>query len=200
MNCHEFWERGMVEGAAEEVAHLKACAACAARYAAEQRVAAGLKALAAQWRKTEAPARLERRLVAAFRTEMGVAPPARRGAWLPVLSWGAAVAATITLAVLLMQGRQPQQVHHQRPGAVEVAAADAPYTMDVTAGLAETGFIPLPNALQIDPADEVDVVRMEVSPSTLIAMGLPVEEDEGNVQADVLFGGDGVARAVRFLE
>lgn len=200
MNCQEFWERGMVEGEPEGVAHLKECAGCAARYAGEQRVAAGLKAMAAQWRRTEAPARLERRLVAAFRAEMGVAPPARRGMWIPVVSWGAAVAATVTLAVFLMHGRQPQQVHRQQRSGVEVAAMEAPYTIDVTAGLDETGFIPLPNALQIDPADEVDVVRMEVPRSTWIAMGLPVEEDEGNVQADVLFGGDGVARAVRFLE
>jgi hypothetical protein len=81
-----------------------------------------------------------------------------------------------------------------------LAAADAPYALDVTSGLGESGFIPLPNALQIDPSDEVDVVRMEVPRSTLITLGLLVGEDEGNVQADVLLGGDGVARAVRFLD
>jgi len=200
MNCQEFWESGMAEGEAAGLAHLKGCAACAARRAGEQRVADWLKALAAQSRRTEAPARLERHLVAAFRTEMGVAPTARRSAWIPVLSWGAAVAAMVLLALFLTAGRQPQDVHRQPRTGMEVAMVDAPYNIDVTAGLNETGFIPLPNALQIDPADEMDVVRMEVPRETLIAMGLPVEEDEGNVQADVLFGGDGVARAVRFLD
>jgi hypothetical protein len=131
---------------------------------------------------------------------MGVAPSPRGGRWFAVLSWATAVAATVTLALFLMHGRQPRQTHRPNWSGVEVAAADIPYTIDVTAGLDDSGFIPLPNALQIDPADEVDLVRMEVPRSTLIALGLPVAEDEGNVRADVLLGGDGVARAVRFLD
>jgi anti-sigma factor RsiW len=200
MNCQEFWESGLVESEAAEAAHLQQCAACAARYAGEQHVAAGLKALAAQWRRTEAPARVEGRLVAAFRREMGAAPARRPLVWFPALTWAAAVAATVILALFLMQGRQPQETRRPARNTIELAAADAPYMIDVPADLEKTGFIPLPNALQIDPADEVDVVRMEVPRSTLIALGLAVEEDEESVQADVLLGGDGVARAVRFLE
>ena len=199
MNCQEFRESGWMEDEAAGLAHVRECAACAALQAREQRVAAGLKALAVQWRRTEAPARVERRLVAAFRMEMGVAPEPRRGAWFPVLTW-AALAATVVLAVFLTHGRQPQQTNRQTRSGVEVAAADVPYTIDVTPGLGESGFIPLPNALQIDPADEMDVVRMEVPRSTLLAMGLPMGEEGGNVQADVLLGGDGVARAVRVLD
>jgi hypothetical protein len=200
MNCQEFWESGLAERAATAAGHLRECPGCAARHAGEQHVAAGLKALAAQWRRTEAPARVEARLLVAFRSEMGVAPAPRRGIRLPLLTWGVAVAATVMLALFLVHTRQPQEVRRPDRNVVEVAMADAPYNIDVTADLEETGFIPLPNALQIDPSDEVDVVRMEVPRATLIALGLPVEEDEGNVQADVLLGGDGVARAVRFLE
>jgi hypothetical protein len=200
MNCQEFWESGFVESDAAGLAHLNECPGCAALHAKEQRVAVGLKALGAQRRRTEAPARVERRLLAAFRNEMGAAPVPRRGAWFPVLTWGTAVAAMVTLALFLMHGRQPQQVHRQSRSGVELAAADGPYPIGVTAGLDESGFIPLPNAELLDPADEVDVVRMEVPLSTLIALGLPVGEDERNVQADVLLGGDGVARAVRFLD
>ena len=200
MNCQKFRERGLVEQDAAVLAHLRDCAACAARQAGEQRIAAGLKALAAELRRTEAPPRMERRLVAAFRAEMGVAPAPRGSAWYPVLSWGAAFAATVTLALFLMPGRHPQRVHRPVLSGTEAAALEPPYSIDVTAGLDESGFIPLPNALQIDPSDEVDMVRMEVPRSTLIALGFPVGEDEGNVQADVLLGGDGVARAVRFLD
>jgi hypothetical protein len=200
MNCQDFWESGFEGSEAAGLAHLRDCAKCAALHQQEQRVAAGLKALAAHWRRTEAPARVERRLVAAFRTEMGVAPEPRRASWFPMLTWGAAVAATITLALFLMHGRQPQQTHRGTRSSGEMAALEVPYTIDVTAGLDDSGFIPLPNAEQFDPADEVDVVRMELPPSTLLAMGLPVGENEENVQADVLFGGDGVARAVRFLD
>jgi hypothetical protein len=200
MSCEEFRESGFAENEAAGLAHLRECAPCAARYAAEQRVTAGLRSLAAQSRRTEAPPRVERRLLAAFRNEMGVVPAARGGAWFPVLTWGAALAATVTLALFLMHPRQPQQVHRPLRNGLELADAVVPYTVDVGVGLEETGFIPLPNALQIDPADEVDVVRMEVPQSALIALGLPVGEEEGNVQADVLLGGDGVARAVRFLD
>jgi hypothetical protein len=198
MSCEEFWESGVAEN--EAARHVRECAACAARYSAEQRVADGLKELAARWRRTEAPPRVERRLLAAFRSEMGVVPATRGGAWFPVLTWGAALAATVTLALFLMHPRQPQEVRRPSRNGVELAEADMPYSVDVTAGLEETGFIPLPNALQLDAADEVDMVRMEVPRSTLLALGLPMGEDEGNVQADVLLGGDGVARAVRFLD
>jgi len=200
MNCQEFWESGFVESDAAGLAHLKDCARCAAIHRREQQVAAGLRALATQSRRTEAPARLERRLLAAFRTEMGVAPEPRASKWFPVLAWGAAVAATAILAAFLIIGRQPQQSNRPTHTTVEVASADVPYTIDVTAAIDQNGFIPLLNAEQLDPTDEVDVVRMEVPRSTLLALGLPVGEDEGNVQADVLLGGDGVARAVRFLD
>jgi hypothetical protein len=200
MNCQEFGAGELVEHDAARLSHLRDCAACAARHAGEQRLAVGLKALAGQLRRTEAAPRVERRLVAAFRAEMGVAPAPRGSAWYPVLSWGAACAATVTLALFLMHGRQPQQVQRPVLSGVEVAALETPYSIDVTAGLDESGFIPLPNALQIDPSDEMDMVRMEVPRSTLIALGFPGGEDEGNVQADVLLGGDGVARAVRFLD
>jgi len=194
MKCEEFWE-----GGPDGLEHLRECPPCAARYQREQRVAAGLKALGVQWRRTEAPGRLERRLVQAYRREMGVAP--RRG-WVPAVAWGAAVAATVLLAFFLMRSRVPQQVHRQPAAGMELAAADTPYTIDVTPALSADGFIPLPNADQIDPEDEVDVVRMEVPREMLIAMGLPVGEEGASesVEADVALGGDGVARAVRFLD
>lgn len=197
MKCEEFWESG---GAAPD--HLQECAKCAALHQREERVAAGLKALGAQWRRTTAPPRIERRLVEAFRVEMGAAPAHRRGAWAAVLTWGTAVAATVTLALVLVlvHGRQPQQTHRPARTGMELAAAETP--VDVAPALSESGFIPLPNADQMDPEDEMDVVRMQVPRSALIALGVAVSEDEASeqVEADVVLGGDGVARAVRFLD
>jgi hypothetical protein len=165
----------------------------------ERRVVQGLKALAAESRRTQAPARVERQLLQAFRKEMGVAPPPRLAFLRPALAWGMAVAATVALALVLLHSRQPHQtVSHPGTGR-EMAALETP--ADATPVLTENGFIPLPNAEQIDPDDEVDVVRMELPRDALIAMGLPVSDDQpAAVEADVALGGDGVARAVRFLD
>jgi hypothetical protein len=197
MNCQEFWESG-----GEDLGHLRDCPACAMAFRQDRAITVGLKSLGIESRRLEAPPAVERRLVAAFRREMGVAPAPRRGLF-PLLTWGAAMAATVALALVLMHGRQPQPAQHRfsRSG-LELAAADVPYTIDVTADLRDRGFIPLPNADQLDPDDEMDVVRMQMPRSTLIALGVPVADDEdaASVEADVLLGGDGVARAVRFLD
>lgn len=194
MSCNEFWESGT-----DNLDHLRECARCAALFEQEKHIAVGLKALGAQWRRREAPVRVERGLLEAFRVEMGVAPAPRRAGWFPVLTWAAAMAAMVVLALILLHGRQPEETNRPSRNGVEVAAnPETPYTVEVTAGLND--FVPLPNAEQLDPGDEMDVVRMEMPRSTLLAMGLPVAEEDGMVQADVLLGGDGVARAVRVLD
>ncbi len=66
----------------------------------------------------------------------------------------------------------------------------------------DDGFIPLPNAPQIDPNDDVNVVRMELPRSAMLAVGLEVspEQVSDTVEAEVKIGPDGLARAVRFME
>jgi len=63
------------------------------------------------------------------------------------------------------------------------------------------GFIPLPNAEQIAPDENVNVVRVEVPRSAMLAVGLTVSADprSESVEADVKMGSNGLARAVRFL-
>ena len=62
-----------------------------------------------------------------------------------------------------------------------------------------TGFLPL-DAAPLPPGG-AEVVRMEVPRSTLSWFGLPVDARRMSipVQADVLFGEDGMAHAVRFV-
>jgi hypothetical protein len=83
---------------------------------------------------------------------------------------------------------------------VELAAIDDPNAAD-SAVLGE-GFIPLPNAERLEPGDDVNVVRMEVARSTMIAAGydVPAETASEMVEADIVLGPDGLARAVRFVE
>jgi hypothetical protein len=65
----------------------------------------------------------------------------------------------------------------------------------------ERPFTPIPYVAPLDPYERVDIVRMDLPVSALIAAGVPVEaEDTGaSVQADVLVGQDGRARAVRLV-
>jgi hypothetical protein len=69
------------------------------------------------------------------------------------------------------------------------------------------GFIPLPNSAGLpagDAADgdDVNLVRVEVPRSAMIALGFDVSADRAEelVEADVMLGSNGIARAVRFLD
>ena len=64
-----------------------------------------------------------------------------------------------------------------------------------------TDYIPLMNGGQLTPGDAGHVVRVEMPRSALASFGLPVNADrtESRVKADVLMGGDGIARAIRFV-
>ena len=48
----------------------------------------------------------------------------------------------------------------------------------------------------------MDIVHVEVPRSAMLAVGLDVSADRADemVEADVMLGADGVARAVRFLD
>lgn len=64
-----------------------------------------------------------------------------------------------------------------------------------------TSFIPLTQDAASAAADGGQVVRVELPRTALQRFGLPmnVERAEERVKADVLFGHDGVARAIRFV-
>ena len=68
--------------------------------------------------------------------------------------------------------------------------------------VAASGFIALPNAAEIGPNEDVNMVRVEVPRSAMIALGFEVNPEQvwQPVQADVMLGADGLARAVRFLD
>jgi len=64
-----------------------------------------------------------------------------------------------------------------------------------------TRFYPLVEEDQMSPLESGRVVRVEIPVSTFIALGLPITAESINqpVQADLLLGQDGLARAIRFL-
>lgn len=62
-------------------------------------------------------------------------------------------------------------------------------------------LFPLTFVAKSGPTEFIQTVRIEISRSTLLSMGVPVNMDrgEGLIKADVLIGEDGVARAVRII-
>jgi hypothetical protein len=199
MNCQEFWK-----SEPHELEHLKACRDCAARYERRQRLVVGLKALGAQMRRVEAPARVESRLVAAFSAQTRLEGVRTRGSWWLMGTWAAAVAATVALAVFVMSPKQPERTHHITRSTMQLAALELPADITQIPGSdgGESDFLPLPNAERIAPNEEVNLVRVEVPRSAMIALGYTVSEERASepVEADVMLDADGVARAVRFLE
>jgi hypothetical protein len=65
-----------------------------------------------------------------------------------------------------------------------------------------THFMPLGYAGPINLQDGGQLVRIELSRSAMLNMGLPVNMDRygERVKADVLLGADGLARAIRFVQ
>jgi len=220
MNCQEFWNSLPRQGrniTGEQARHVAECPPCAAAWEPHRALAAGLQSLAEEMRRVEAPARVEAGLTAAFRSHAGfrVRRPARLSWWTPVFAWASTAAAMIALAVFLLRSGPPAQrpgtvaapQHHTAQPIVQSAAVETPAPAAADAGQDEDsaglgdGFIRLPNAERIEPNEDVDVVRVEVAGSEMIAMGLPVSEDRASetLLADVALGPDGMARAVRFV-
>lgn len=64
------------------------------------------------------------------------------------------------------------------------------------------GFIALAAAGELAPLESGQVLRVELSASTLLSMGLPIlaEDVSKPVLAELLLGQDGMARAIRFVK
>ena len=199
MNCDEFWctipELGPVLGNSESSRHLAECPACAVRMTRHRELEAGFRAVAAGYARVEAPARVEVRLRTAFRKQAGSENRDSSRRWIPVVTWAAAFVAMFVLGVFLVRSRQPEAIRPPVHRTVELAMLQPQDDAD--------GFIPLPNSAGMAAdGDDVNLVRVEVPRSAMIALGLDVSADraEEMVEADVMVGSNGLARAVRFLD
>ena len=137
---------------------------------------AALRALDADDAKLCASAEVRERLLSKLRE----ASRARRRKWLGVSSIAAALLLAIALYAWRIGNRQPAP----ETSITEVA----------------TEFLPLPYSHV--PMHTVSTVRIEVPATALASFGLApgdYRENNGTVQADVLVGEDGIARAVRFI-
>jgi hypothetical protein len=142
-------------------------------------LSAALRALAADDAGLGASPDVERRLVSHVRA---VSRMRRRRVWLGVSS--AAAAMLLGAALFVWQPAGP---------------APSPLAPEALAEVA-TEFLPL--AYSHLPMNTGSTVRIEVPETVLVSFGIApgdFREGAGTVQADVLVGEDGLARAIRFV-
>ncbi|HEX7238388.1 MAG TPA: hypothetical protein VF405_15585 [Gammaproteobacteria bacterium] len=158
----------------------------------ESRLQLELAQLRAALRAVEAPAIDEAALRARFREaqrrrpQNAVAQRARRPRRLPLAAAAAAVLAVAgVLAVLALRGERaaPVAAVVEKP-----AAVPAPVS----------AFQPLPNSPSLSPSSSYNVVRVRIPLSAFAVV--PGTEQGGSIEADLLVGEDGLARAIRFNE
>jgi hypothetical protein len=126
----------------------------------------------------QAPPRVEQSLRAALRAR----PERRRPQERPSLWWLAAAAAVLATWGVLQEGAP------RRAPTVDDVADAGPYLALVEGG-------------PLDDLDAVQVVRVRLPGSALARLGVPIAAPGADpVEAQVILGQDGVARAIRFVE
>jgi hypothetical protein len=96
--------------------------------------------------------------------------------------------------------RAPRLLRHNRPQINEPIITDS-MTIPEKRGEDATDFIPLSYGGVQKPMESGEVIRLQMPRSALIAFGLPVsvEHADAPVNAELLLGEDGMARAIRFI-
>jgi ferric-dicitrate binding protein FerR (iron transport regulator) len=151
----------------------------------DSELSAALRAMAEDDAKLSASPNVEKRLLSELRA---ISRARRRRRWLGVSSVAAALLLGIALYAWRIGNRQPSDTV-QSPSAPEVEITEV-----------ATEFLPLPYSHV--PMNTGSTVRIEVPVTALVSFGLApgdFREGQGTVQADVLIGEDGIARAIRFV-
>jgi hypothetical protein len=182
----------------------------------EDRSLQALRALAQNDLEQQAPPGVEARLLHEFRALHG----RRRGVWPTV----AAVAATILITVLITAFLVVNPAPNVKREAVPAVSTPAPQRFErapvpqpvVNAALHKvarkpapvsrpeprevaTDFFPLTSSAL--PFERGQMLRVQLPAAAMRTVGLPVREERMSdpVQADVLVGEEGIARAIRFV-
>jgi hypothetical protein len=188
MDCRE-WISAVVEnaraGRAPSVAlraHLNECTRCSERWREERILTREMQILADRMAGRRSPARVRESLEKEFERHRRIVR-ARRTA----LVFAAAAAVVMVFALGLVWW----------PGVSPATAPQSAQAIDSDFG-ADAGFVPVPGALPLADGEFVRVERTELEPAALARMGLPLTDpNDDNVIADVLYGEDGLPRAVR---
>jgi hypothetical protein len=179
MNCKQA-RAAAIESARSALAipgsHFETCVECARFLQAQLALQSAFAVLASEPPESQpAPPAIEARLLAEF-DETSRSTARRFRWWLPA----AAIAAALAIAMVAIGGFP---IHRPVP---------AP-------GVSAEPFVEIPYIAPLAPYERTRIVRMNVPVSALIAAGFEVNiADTGAaLQADVLFGQDGRAHAIR---
>jgi anti-sigma factor RsiW len=179
--------------------HVRACSPCAVLLERQRAMSDALRRLASEQRVPALNSRQLNTLLAAFGRPRGRSRPA-------TIAVGLSLAASVLIVASLSVGLQRQASAPDSSPVVAVTPASptsAETPFDVAQGSPErsrgTAFVVLPGAEALPRLESGRVIRIEITESELTAVGLwPAHA--GAVQADVLVGQDGLARAVRLVQ
>ena len=219
MNCREFEslsrDMGRNQGISEDVcqkalAHVESCTRCRERLDDEKTLSARLHLLAASMERERAPAELETILISTYRQRMSSDRPSlsipshssyqwvwRTGrSLMEVAAVILLFAVSLQLLLTLPPSLLPTYTEEPAKGSVVTPRGGESPLAELT-----TDFIPLVPCVGLDCFEGGQLVRVAMPRLALIFLGLPMNEQlaQEPVTADVLIGGDGVARAIRFV-
>ncbi|MEX2262459.1 MAG: hypothetical protein WD696_10925 [Bryobacteraceae bacterium] len=169
----------------EALSHCRACERCAGCLEKQRDLLSSLKELAALDMAQVPSLRVEAALAEAF--HQNVTPRVWRR-W----AFTAAAAAVGAVVLTALIGTQPEEPIARRTPAAAT---------DVRGQEIVTEFLPLDPMDTLAGLDGSRLVRVRLPRSAMATFGLPVNEERAfeRIQADVLLGYDGAARAVRFV-
>ena len=219
MNCREFESvfrdlarhQGITEDVSQKaLAHVESCTRCRERLDEERTLSARLHLFAASMERESAPAELENILISTYRQRRSSGRPSlsirlqsfypwvwRNGrSFMRVAAAILLFAVSLQLLLTLSPSLLPTYTEEPANGPVVTPRGVQRPLVELT-----TDFIPLVHCVDLDCFEGGQLVRVAMPRIALIFLGLPMNEQlaQEPVTADVLIGGDGVARAIRFV-
>jgi hypothetical protein len=189
---------------ATALAHLSHCPHCAALQESWDTAKEELRSLGEETMDAQAPARVETRVMQAFRAEHRKAARRRAGI---VAAWALPAAAVLVAGVIAWNSQHPPKVElaansSNTPASEPLqASSDGQLVAGLSAGDDLSEFTLLPGALASD-TDDAAIWRVRMQRSSLAALGLPVNEQRASewIQVDLMVGNDGSPEAVRLAQ
>jgi hypothetical protein len=189
--------------------HLATCLDCGARWEAERQLTSEFRTIRARTAGRGSPA-FQRQILmrdfAARQQRMPVVLKPKPRPWIWALSAAAALLVAVFIGHTLgVRARQvpPAPAGIRTHGVQATGSVLYEASFDASA-LSSDEFIAIPYTPALAPGEMVRVVHTDLYPGALASMGLEVtavwreQEWPSRLPADVVFGGDGFPRAVRF--
>ena len=218
MDCAQFEEivhdldRPGTQGlAVRDVAliHAESCDRCAQLMTDAESLDFSLQLLGTRDLDLEAPARIEAALMQEFRAHKRAA--SRKGVPWRLAALGAAAAVLLAFGLLLRHeitsvhsSGAPTQTVVRQAGISEAASSAAPAENEPTQAEDSeyaTAYVPLPGASDPATLEDGSIVRVVLSRSALLSLGVPVTDSGAGdrIPADLVLSEDGSPQAIRLV-